>query len=121
MPEPHSRALTPRLEVRSPTELDRTRFVELFRDDAFMVFSGGALTADQAHARFDRMLARCRQLSFYVISDPAMQLIASDDAGDLRSRARVWRWRDHEITLLTSRTHSPLGFRTCSPEAFQNP
>lgn len=37
----------------------------------------------------------------YVISDPAMQLIASDDAGDLRSRARVWRWRDHEITLLT--------------------
>jgi RimJ/RimL family protein N-acetyltransferase len=64
MPEPHSRALTPRLEVRSPTELDRARFVELFRDDAFMVFSGGALTADQAHARFDRMLARCRQLSF---------------------------------------------------------
>lgn len=29
-----------------------------------MAFSGGPLTADQAHARFDRMLARCDELSF---------------------------------------------------------
>lgn len=37
----------------------------------------------------------------YLIGDPALQLVASDDAGNLRSRARVWLWRDHEITLLT--------------------
>ncbi|MGH9233665.1 MAG: hypothetical protein ACRD0R_10065 [Acidimicrobiales bacterium] len=36
----------------------------------------------------------------YMIDDPAMELVASDNAGDLRSRARVWRWRDHEIALL---------------------
>jgi hypothetical protein len=36
----------------------------------------------------------------YLMADPAMQLVAADDAGSLRSRARVWRWRDHEITLL---------------------
>jgi hypothetical protein len=36
----------------------------------------------------------------YVIGDPRMDLVASDDAGTLRSRARVWRWQDHEITLL---------------------
>jgi RimJ/RimL family protein N-acetyltransferase len=64
MPESHTSALTPRLEVRRPTEQDRPRFVELFCDDAFMVFSGGPLAADQAHARFDRMLARSAELSF---------------------------------------------------------
>jgi RimJ/RimL family protein N-acetyltransferase len=64
MPESHSSALTPRLAVRCPTELDRSRFVELFCDDAFMAFSGGPFAADQAHARFDGMLSRCGQLSF---------------------------------------------------------
>jgi RimJ/RimL family protein N-acetyltransferase len=64
MLESHNSALTPRLEVRCPTELDRPRFVELFRDEAFMAFSGGPLAADQAHARFDRMLARCEEISF---------------------------------------------------------
>ena len=60
----HTSALTPRLEVRCPTELDRPRFVEFFCDDAFMAFSGGPLAADHAHARFDRMLARCAEFSF---------------------------------------------------------
>lgn len=64
MLEPRSSALTPRLEVRCPSELDRPRFVELFCDDAFMAFSGGPLTPGQAHARFDRMLVRCGELSF---------------------------------------------------------
>jgi RimJ/RimL family protein N-acetyltransferase len=64
MPDLHASSLTPRLEVRHPTEQDRPRFVELFRDDAFMAFSGGPLAVDQAHARFDRMLARCAELSF---------------------------------------------------------
>lgn len=64
MPESHTSALTPRLELRRPTEQDRPRFVELFCDDAFMVFSGGSLAAERAQARFDRMLARCAELSF---------------------------------------------------------
>ena len=64
MPESHSSTLTPRLDVRVPTELDRRRFVELFGDEDFMAFSGGALAADRAHARFDGMLARCDELSF---------------------------------------------------------
>ena len=64
MLESHNSALTPRLDVRCPTEPDRPRFVELFCADAFMAFSGGPLAADQAHARFDRMLARCVELSF---------------------------------------------------------
>ena len=64
MLESHTSALTPRLEVRCPTELDRPRFVELFCDDAFMAFLGGPLAADQAHPRFDGMLARCVELSF---------------------------------------------------------
>ncbi len=64
MPESHSTALTPRLDVRRPTELDRPRFVELFGNEAFMAFSGGPLAAERAHARFDRMLARCAELAF---------------------------------------------------------
>jgi RimJ/RimL family protein N-acetyltransferase len=63
MLESHNSAVTPRLDVRCATELDRPRFVELFCDDAFMAFSGGPLAADQAHERFDRMLARCVELS----------------------------------------------------------
>jgi RimJ/RimL family protein N-acetyltransferase len=57
-------ALTPRLDVRCPTELDRPRFVELASDEAFMAFAGGPLAPDEAHARFDRMLARCTEFSF---------------------------------------------------------
>lgn len=64
MPESHISAVTPRLDVRHPTEQDRSRFVELFCDEAFMVYSGGPLAADGAHARFDRMVARCLELSF---------------------------------------------------------
>jgi hypothetical protein len=46
----------------------------------------------------------------YLIGDPAMRLVASDDAGSLRSRARVWRWRDHEITLLAIEDSVAAGF-----------
>lgn len=53
-----------RVEVRLPTEADRSRFVELFCDDAFMVFSDGTLRESEAHARFDRMLVNAAELSF---------------------------------------------------------
>jgi RimJ/RimL family protein N-acetyltransferase len=56
--------LTPRLEVRLPVEADRERFVQLFRDERFMVFSAGVLDSDSAHRRFDEMLQRAAELPF---------------------------------------------------------
>lgn len=56
--------LTSRLEVRLPIEADRRRFVELFCDEQFMVFSAGALDHDAADRRFDEMLVRARELPF---------------------------------------------------------
>jgi hypothetical protein len=45
----------------------------------------------------------------YLIGDPAMDLVASDDAGTLRSRARVWRWQGHEITLVATENSVAAG------------
>lgn len=56
--------LTERLEIRDPVEADRNRFVDLFGDDAFMVFSGGRLDESGAHARFDHMLELAAELPF---------------------------------------------------------
>lgn len=56
--------LTSRLEVRLPREADRARFVKLFSDDDFMVFSDGALPAESATRRFDEMLRRSDELPF---------------------------------------------------------
>jgi RimJ/RimL family protein N-acetyltransferase len=60
----HAVVLTPRLEIRLPAQADRTRFVELFGDEAFMVFSDGVLANDGANERFDEMLARADELAF---------------------------------------------------------
>jgi RimJ/RimL family protein N-acetyltransferase len=56
--------LTERLEVRLPIEADRHRFVELFQDPAFMVFSAGVHDAASAHARFDAMLQTAAGVPF---------------------------------------------------------
>ena len=56
--------ITSRLEVRAPCESDRTRFVELFLSDDFMVFSGRARSVVAAHARFDHMHAMCEVIGF---------------------------------------------------------
>jgi RimJ/RimL family protein N-acetyltransferase len=56
--------LTERLEVRLPQEADRDRFVELFRDPEFMVFSDGVHDLDSAHARFDEMLRTATGVPF---------------------------------------------------------
>jgi RimJ/RimL family protein N-acetyltransferase len=56
--------VTSRLEVRPPRELDRARFVDLFCNDDFMIFSGQALTEEAAHGRFDHMLAMCEVVPF---------------------------------------------------------
>jgi RimJ/RimL family protein N-acetyltransferase len=56
--------VTTRLEVRPPVEADRVRFIELFGNDAFMIFSSGALTDEAADRRFDHMLAMCEMIPF---------------------------------------------------------
>jgi RimJ/RimL family protein N-acetyltransferase len=56
--------LTRRLEIRLPTEEDRDRFVALFCDEEFMVFSAGVRGPDAAHRRFDEMLIRADELPF---------------------------------------------------------
>jgi RimJ/RimL family protein N-acetyltransferase len=56
--------LTARLELRPPTEADRHRFVELFCDPDFMVFSGGVHDHESAHARFDEMVRTAREVPF---------------------------------------------------------
>jgi RimJ/RimL family protein N-acetyltransferase len=56
--------LTDRLEIRPPVEDDRARFVELFGNDDFMVFSGGVLALEAAHARYDAMLRHAAELTF---------------------------------------------------------
>ena len=56
--------VTTRLEVRPPREADRARFIELFRSDAFMIFSSGAMIEEAANSRFDHMLAMCEVVPF---------------------------------------------------------
>jgi RimJ/RimL family protein N-acetyltransferase len=58
------RLVTPRIEVRHVVEADRPRFVELFCDEGFMVFSGGALSPGEANERFDQMVVRCAEIPF---------------------------------------------------------
>ena len=58
------RLVTERLEVRHPVEADRLRLVQLFTDEAFMVFSDGVMSEAEANARFDRMVARCAEVPF---------------------------------------------------------
>ncbi|CAM3372279.1 GNAT family N-acetyltransferase [Occultella aeris] len=47
---------TDRLTIRHPVEVDRDRFVAMFTDEAFTVFSDGVHDAVSANARFDGML-----------------------------------------------------------------
>lgn len=54
---------TARILVRPPREADRNRFVELFRDEHFMLYAG-VLTERAANDRFDHMVAACRAVPF---------------------------------------------------------
>ncbi len=56
--------LTERLEVRPPRPADRARYVELFCDQDFMVFSDGVHDVRSANARFDEMLRTAAELPF---------------------------------------------------------
>lgn len=55
---------TARLQVRPPREADRDRFVELFCDKDFMVFSPDVITEEDANDRFDHMVAVCQAIPF---------------------------------------------------------
>jgi len=70
---------TSRLEIRFPTEKDRVHFVQLFSDEDFMVFSGGALDANDANRRFDEMLRRVGELSF--AKQPVIELVTAEIIG----------------------------------------
>ncbi len=56
--------LTDRLELRRAREADRARFVELFCDHDFMVFSDGVCSTQSANARFDEILSNGNGLSY---------------------------------------------------------
>jgi RimJ/RimL family protein N-acetyltransferase len=96
--------LTVRLELRLPRESDRARFVQLFCDEEFMVFSAGVLTPDAANERFDRMLARGAELTF------AKQPVIERTTGIIVGYAGV-DWFDFE-----GRRRLELGYRLV-PEA----
>jgi RimJ/RimL family protein N-acetyltransferase len=63
--------------------------VQLFCDDDFMIFSAGVLSTVAAHARFDEMLQRGRELSF------AKQPIIVRDTGTIIGYSGV-NWFDFE-------------------------
>jgi RimJ/RimL family protein N-acetyltransferase len=69
----------PRVEVRHVVEADRSRFMELFCDNDFMVYAGGALSPADAGSRFDAMLARCAEVSF--AKQPIVELSTGDIVG----------------------------------------
>lgn len=71
--------LTERLELRPPRETDRDRFVELFRDRHFMVFSDGVHDLGSAHARFDEMLRTSSELPF--AKQPVIELATGTTVG----------------------------------------
>lgn len=71
--------LTERLEVRPPQEADRDRFVTLFCDPEFMVFSAGVHDLASAHARFDEMLCTSAELPF--AKQPVIELATGTIVG----------------------------------------
>jgi RimJ/RimL family protein N-acetyltransferase len=86
-------ATTARLELRAPLEADRGRFVELFGDPAFMVFSDGALDAPAANARFDRMLASNAEIAFAkqpVIERATGRIVGYVGVDRIRLDERAW-------------------------------
>jgi RimJ/RimL family protein N-acetyltransferase len=71
--------LTDRLEIRAPIEADRDRFVRLFCDPAFMVFSGGVHDSDGANRRFDEMMRLAQEVPF--AKQPVVELASGEIVG----------------------------------------
>ena len=92
-------AETDRLTIRPPVESDRRRFVELFTDPAFTVFSDGVHDIDSANARFDRMLVVSSSVPYakQPVIERATGVIVGYtgvDAVDFEGLNRLeWGWR----------------------------
>jgi RimJ/RimL family protein N-acetyltransferase len=90
--------VTARLRVRRPRESDRARFVELFCDTDFMIFSG-VLDSEEANARFEHMLTVCERLPFakqpvIEISSGAIVGYTGVDYIDFEGKTRLeWGYR----------------------------
>ncbi len=90
---------TDRLLVRPPVEDDRARFVELFTDEAFTVWSGGVHDVASANERFDGMLVLADAVPY------AKQPVIKKDTGTIVGYSGVgtvvfegldrleWGWR----------------------------
>jgi RimJ/RimL family protein N-acetyltransferase len=94
--------VTPRLLLRPTGESDRERFVNLFRDPAFMVFSAGVMNERAAHDRFDRMVSRCTELTF------AKQPVIERATGFIVGYSGVDRWN------FDGRSWLEYGYRLCA-------
>lgn len=92
-------AETERLIIRPPVEHDRARFVELFTDDAFTVFSAGVHDVASANARFDRMLGLAAVVPYAkqpVVERSTAQIVGYTGVGtfELDGVDRLeWGWR----------------------------
>ena len=90
---------TERLTLRLAVELDRARFVELFTDPAFTVFSEGPDDVESANARFDRMLRMADAIPYAkqpVIVRDSGTIVGYTGAGSvvLDGQDRLeWGWR----------------------------
>jgi RimJ/RimL family protein N-acetyltransferase len=81
------------LLVRPPQEADRSRFIELFCDEDFMVFYPGTLSRDQASDRFDHMLAVCDALPFGkqpVVELPSGAVVGYTGVDYIDFEGRTW-------------------------------
>lgn len=89
---------TERLLIRPMIEADRSRFIELFTDDKFTVFSG-AHNIESANARFDQMLHLCSRIPYSkqpVIDRESNTIIGYTGVGavELEGAERLeWGWR----------------------------
>ncbi|MEZ5380893.1 MAG: GNAT family N-acetyltransferase [Microthrixaceae bacterium] len=90
---------TERLVVRAPVESDRLRFVEMFTDPLFTVFSNVEHDGESANARFDQMLALADVVPY--AKRPVIERTTGDIVGytgvgqvllDGRNRLE-WGWR----------------------------
>jgi RimJ/RimL family protein N-acetyltransferase len=90
---------TARLLIRPPREADRPRFVQLFRDQDFMVFNPGLRAEAAAEARFDHMLAVSQAIPF--AKQPVIE----------RSSAVIVGYTGVDHIDLEGRTHLEWGYR----------
>jgi GNAT superfamily N-acetyltransferase len=114
--QPHRQPRASRVEVRPVTDADRSRFVELFGDENFMTFSDGVLSLDEAHERFDRMIARCADRGYRLVPGARGKGYATEASRALLARAAIDYHGDvlaiiHTDNQRSENVRRKLGFR----------